>query len=85
MGEDKAFKAYEVLKDCQSAKNRYKFALVCLKLKRYQEAELALTGANIPQNPREHHHLNLEENKFIPNGAAGYYILGLALEKQFKR
>ena len=42
LGEGKAFKAYEVLKDCQSNANRYKFALVCLKLNRFQEAEKAL-------------------------------------------
>ena len=47
-GEGKAFKAYEVLKDCQSSKNRYKFALICIKLNRYNEAELALSGAKLP-------------------------------------
>lgn len=32
IGEGKAYKAYEVLKDCQSNANRYKFALTCMKL-----------------------------------------------------
>jgi len=31
------------------------------------------------------HHLNLNENRNIPNGASGYYLLGFVLEKQFKR
>jgi len=44
IGEGKTYKAYEILKDCQSSKNRYKFALACIKLNRYNEAELALTG-----------------------------------------
>ena len=42
MGDGKAFKAYEVLKDCTSAANRYKFALACFKLNKMQEAERAL-------------------------------------------
>jgi hypothetical protein len=48
LGEGKAYKAYEILKDCQSAKNRYKFALTCIKLQKYDEAETALTGALLP-------------------------------------
>ena len=90
IGEDKAYKAYEVLKDCQSAKNRYKFALTCIKLSRYNDAELALTGARLPQNSRNpsfvmsNNHLNLNENRHIPNGASGYYLLGFVLEKQYK-
>jgi hypothetical protein len=69
LGEGKAYKAYEVLKDCQSSKNRYKFAIICIKLNRYNEAELALTGAKLPQNARNqgyvigNHHLNLNENR----------------------
>ena len=90
-GEGKAFKAFEILKDCQTAKNRYKFALTCIKLNKYKDAELALTGAKLLQNARNQnyligdHHLNLNENRFIPNGASGYYLLGFVLEKQFKK
>lgn len=88
LGEGKAYKAYHVLKDCQSAKNRYKFALTCIKLNRYNEAELALTGAKLPQFSHfgdafvnQRRHLNLNENQLIPNGASGYYLLGYVLEK----
>jgi anaphase-promoting complex subunit 3 len=42
LGEGKAYKAYEVLKDCTQNANRYKFALTCIKLNKYQEAEKAL-------------------------------------------
>jgi len=87
LGEGKAYKAYEVLKDCQSPKNRYKFALTCIKLNRYNEAELALTGAKLPANFKrgENNHLNLNDNQFIPNGASGFYLLGYVLEKQYKK
>jgi hypothetical protein len=68
-----------------SPQSRYKFAIVCLKLKKYQEAELALTGALLPESNRvgcfTDHSLNLEENKFVPNGASGFYLLGQAFEK----
>lgn len=87
MGDDKANKAYEVLRDSTSQKNRYKFALVCIKLNRFQDAEEALTGASLLnyRNVRtDQNHLNLKENKLIPNGASGYYLLGFVLEKQFK-
>jgi len=42
IGEGKNFKAYEVLKSCTSPNNRYKMALVCLKLNRLVEAEKVL-------------------------------------------
>ena len=42
IGEGKAYKAYEVLKDCQANANRYRLALTCLKLNKLQEAEKAL-------------------------------------------
>jgi tetratricopeptide (TPR) repeat protein len=91
LGEGKAYKAYEVLKDCESEKNRYKLALTCIKLSRYHEAELALTGAKLPQNQAKgssyilgNHHLDLNSNRSIPHGASGYYLLGFVLESQFK-
>jgi len=35
IGEGKAYKAYEVLKDCVQNANRYKFAITCVKLNKY--------------------------------------------------
>ena len=32
ISENKHYKAYEILKNCKSEMNTYKFALVCLKL-----------------------------------------------------
>ena len=34
--ENKYYKVYEVLKHCRSEMNRYRFALVCLKLHKYE-------------------------------------------------
>ena len=42
LGEGKAYKAYDVLKGCTSAANRYKMALTCIKLNRLSEAEKVL-------------------------------------------
>ncbi len=42
LGEGKAYKAYEVLKNCSSGPNRYKLALTCIKLNRLAEAEKVL-------------------------------------------
>ena len=82
-GENKPFKAYEVLKDAESPSNRYKFALTCIKLEKWQEAEIALTGAKLPQARRGlQNHLNLDENKLIPHGASGFYQLGFVCERQ---
>ena len=79
-----------MLKDAESPSNRYKFALTCIKLGKYEDAEMALTGARLPnQRGRQGsvvfgRHLNLEENKSIPNGAGGYYYLGFVCERQGK-
>lgn len=87
LGEEKPYKAYEILKDCQSAKNRYKFALTCIKMKKYQDAEKALMGADLPQFQTDLNNFSqsVSQNRFVPNGASGYYLLGFVLEKQFKR
>ena len=42
LGDGKTYKAYEVLKSCTLAPNRYKFALTCVKLNKLPEAERAL-------------------------------------------
>ena len=49
LGEDKAFKAYEILKDSESPTNRYKFAQVCIKLGKFYDAEIALMGAKVSE------------------------------------
>lgn len=42
MQENKIYKAYHILKDCKSEQNRYKFAVVCMKLNLEAEAEQVL-------------------------------------------
>jgi len=72
IGDNKPWKAYEVLKDCQSEKNRYKHAQTCLKIKKAAEAEkVLLRGKSDVSN--------------VPNGSAGLYLLGHAQEIQGKQ
>jgi len=70
-GDNKVYKAYHILKEPNSVQNRYKFALVCLKLQKFPEAEKALV-------------LRPGEDE-VPGGAAGYYLLGTICEKQARQ
>ena len=40
--EDKPYKAFCILKNCKSDMGRYKCALACFKMKKFQEAEKIL-------------------------------------------
>lgn len=75
-GENKLFKAYHVLKEGSSIANRYKLAVVCLKMLKVNEAEKALmykTG-------------NKGDEEFqVIGGAAGYYLLGTIFEQQARQ
>lgn len=82
IGEGKAYKAYEVLKDCQNNANRYKFALTCVKLNKLNEAEKALLNRK-NQRPLQQQDQNLLSQ--VPNGAAGLYLLGHVAERQSRR
>jgi hypothetical protein len=42
MMDNKPHKAFHILKNCKSEIARYKFAVACLKLKKYKEGEKAL-------------------------------------------
>ena len=80
LAEMKAYKAYYILKDCKSEMNRYKFAIVCLKLNKLKEAEKALASpVNDTTNKFLLNHTIKLEN--IPNGSYGLYLLGLISEK----
>lgn len=76
-------KAYEILQSCKNPANRYKLAQLCYKLCKLEEAESALLdNKNILKN-----RFNKEENSSqspIPNGAAGYYLLGMINRKKDK-
>jgi hypothetical protein len=69
------------LKDCKNAENRYKLALLCMKLNKYEEAEKALLNSkNVSMRTQS------KENKDrqIPKGASGHYLLGLIHQKKEK-
>lgn len=67
LGENKIHKAYHILKSSAALANRYKLAMVCVKLQKYGEAEKALGGG---------------EGDEVAGGAAGCYLLGVVAEKQ---
>ena len=61
-----------MLKDTTLSEGRYKLALICMKMKKYPEAEKALISkfANDPNNIQ------------AIGGAGGYYLLGCIAERQ---
>ncbi len=66
-----------MLRDTRSNQCRYLFAQICLKLNRLVEGERALlTDKHFSKNI-----LSKELESVIPNGSAGYYLLGLITEK----
>ena len=69
IGEGKTWKAYEVLKDCQADRNRYKMAFTCIKLKKMAEAETTLLRCR-----------GKSDISNVPNGSAGLYLLAHAME-----
>ena len=73
VGDNKPWKAYEVLKDCLSERNRYKHAQTCIRLKKMAEAERILYGSR-----------GKTDIQNVPAGAAGLYLLGHAQECQGK-
>jgi anaphase-promoting complex subunit 3 len=76
MAENKHYKVVQILKDCKSEMNRYKIAVCFHKLGKYKEAEKALLGA-------DHGKAN-KMYDIVPNGSYGFYLLGIAAEKQYK-
>jgi hypothetical protein len=78
LGDGKYHKAYSVLKDLKSNNCRYLFAEVCIKLNKLSEAERALLTDNYYTKKSV---ISKEVVSVIPNGASGYYLLGLICEK----
>ena len=77
MGQGKFHQAYQILRETKSHDCRYLFVLICIKLNKFIDAEKALlTGQFYTKSLN-----NKEIEKVIPNGAAGYYLLGIVLEK----
>ena len=73
VADNKHYKVYHILKDCTSDANRYKFALSCVKISKFKEAEKALLGTELGKP-----HKNLDT---VPNGCYGLYLLGIITEK----
>ena len=74
IGQGKFHQAYQTLKDCHSQQNRYLFTLICIKLNKFIDAEKSLLQKFLTKK-------NENYDNVIPNGAAGYYLLGIVCEK----
>ena len=65
------------MKDTKHSECRYLFAQICVKLNRLVEGERALlTDKHFSKGV-----LSKDLEGVIPNGSAGYYLLGLITEK----
>ena len=67
IGDGKPWKAYDVLRESQTERNRYKLAFTCIKLNKMAEAERVLLCFK-----------GKSDLKNVPNGAAGLYLLAHA-------
>ena len=76
MAENKHYKVYYILKDCKSESNRYKYAVSCVKIGKFKDAERALLGSDLQKI----------SNRFdnVPNGSFGLNLLGVISEKLLK-
>ena len=63
--ENKAYKVFHILRDCKSEANRYKFAISCLRIGKFKEAEKALIGSETKARGAEN----------VVNGSYGLYLL----------
>jgi anaphase-promoting complex subunit 3 len=79
--QGKIQQVYHLLKDDNTLINRYMFAQACIQLKKYNEAEGALTST------RHIHPDNLTDNQIsqIPGGASGLYLLGIICKKEQRK
>ncbi|KAL2633353.1 hypothetical protein R1flu_004832 [Riccia fluitans] len=69
---NQGYRAYHILKGSKSAQCRYLFALACFEMDSMVEAEAALLYPN-------------GTGSEVPNGAAGYYLLGLICKMTDRR
>ena len=82
--DDKAYRAYHLLRGATSPRCRYLLARCCYDLKKHAEAESALVGPDVskpsPLDPNPGHPVG-----DVPNGAAGQYLLGLVCKETGRR
>ena len=82
--DDKAYRAYHLLRGTTSPRCRYLLARCCYDLKKHAEAEAALVSPDaskpFPLDPNPGHPVG-----DVPNGAAGQYLLGLVCKETGRR
>lgn len=61
------------MKESKTESNRYKFAVSCIKINKYKEAEKALLGSET---------MKIKNYDNVANGSYGLYLLGVVCEKQ---
>lgn len=76
----KAKQAYLLLQDCDYPAAKYLFAIICVGLKKYREAEKTLLPPNF--NFQKISSLTADD---IPGGAAGLYLLGTISRKESRK
>lgn len=81
IGEGKYHKAFQILKHTHSHQCRYLFTLICIKLNKFIDAEKALLTDKFYSKAIT----NKEIENVIPNGAAGFYLLGVVHEKMSRK
>lgn len=76
--EGKSKQAYLILLDSELPANRYLFALSCVSLHKYGEAEKALLPPNV-MGPND---FSTELYSKVPGGGAGLYLLGVICRRE---
>jgi anaphase-promoting complex subunit 3 len=80
--QGKLKQTYLLLHDCDIPQGRYLFAVVCIALKKYKEAEKALLRKN-PIKMSDLGKVGVADS--VPGGAAGLYLLGLICRVENRR
>lgn len=76
---------YLLLKESTHAANRYLYALSCIGLKKYKEAENALLLDLQIENNIDPHRLTETEIESIPGNSTGLYLLGIIARKEQRK
>ena len=72
---------YLILQQSTTPSNRYLLAQACIQLRKYNEAEMALTS-NQSLDPKA---MTIDSALEVPGQAAGLYLLGIACKQQHRR
>ena len=80
--QGKVKQAYLLLKESDDKLNRYLLGLVCVNLKKYNEAEKALLPELYSMDPKNMTKHDIEN---IPGSAAGLYLLGVICRREHRQ